>query len=160
LTPAEALKAAGRAGVELHLDGDVLVLTGATPPAATILDGLRTHKRGVVRLLQVAAAQAKRPMDYLVGEAAVAPPVTASATEGGAREAIPLPLLDDLVDRLAVVWAKPTPWQRVVNPAKALPYLKARARLTLAPLDPVSRDLFVSTEEKAFAAPRERRYAN
>jgi hypothetical protein len=149
VTPAEALKAAGRAGVELHLDGDVLVLTGATPPAATILDGLRTHKRGVVRLLQMAAA-----------EAAVAPPVTASATEGGAREAIPLPLLDDLVDRLAVDWARPTPWQRVVNPVKALPYLKARARLTLAPLDPVSRDLFVSTEEKAFAAPRERRYAN
>ena len=145
MTPAEALKAAGRAGVELHLDGDVLVLTGATPPAATILDGLRTHKRGVVRLLQVAAAEAKRPMHYLVGEAAVAPPVTASATEGG-RAAITLPLLDDLVDRLAVVWAKPTPWQRVVNPVKALPYLKARARLTLAPLDPVSRDLFVSKE--------------
>ena len=110
--------------------------TGATPPAATILDGLRTHKRGVVRLLQVAAAEAKRPMHYLVGEAAVAPPVTASATEG-ARAAITLPLLDDLVDRLAVAWAKPTPWQRVVNPVKALPYLKARAGLTFAPLDPV-----------------------
>ena len=114
MTPAEALKAAGRAGVELHLDGDVLVLTGATPPAATILDGLRTHKRGVVRLLEVAAAEAKRPMHYLVGEAAVAPPVTASATEGG-RAAIAPPLLDDLVDRLAVAWARPTPWQRVVR---------------------------------------------
>jgi hypothetical protein len=56
VTPAEALKAARNAGIALCLDDDALVLKAATPPPPTIVDALRTHKQGIVLLLQAASA--------------------------------------------------------------------------------------------------------
>jgi hypothetical protein len=52
MTAADALKVARTAGIELHLDGDDLVLEASAPPPAEILDLLLRHKPAIVLLLQ------------------------------------------------------------------------------------------------------------
>jgi hypothetical protein len=52
MTAADALKVARTVGVELHLDGDDLVLEASAPPQAEILDLLLRHKPAIVLLLQ------------------------------------------------------------------------------------------------------------
>ena len=193
MTPSEALKAARNAGIALRLDGDALVLKAATPPPAAILDALRTHKQGVVVLLQAApglevrtggiasagddlpsatadsplpppptdefrarsalvAADPERAGDHLRGEASVVPPATTPPFDDDLEPSSRL-VPDDLVDRLAAVLTRPAPWQRVIDPAKAMPYFQARARATLGPLDPLARGLLVAAEEARAAVP-------
>jgi hypothetical protein len=58
-----------------------------------------------------------------------------------------------LVERLAVVFARPAPLQRVIVPMTATPYFQARAHTTLAPLDPLACEIFVAAEEARAALP-------
>jgi hypothetical protein len=179
MTPAEALKAARNAGIALRLDGDVLVLNAPTPPPPMIVDALRTHKQGVVPLLQaapglevltgdsplppppidelrarlaLAAADPERAGDYLRGDARIVPPAAASSAEDRS-ELTPLPVPEDLVNRLATVLARSTPWQRMIETETAMPYFQARAYATLAPLDPLARGLLVTAEEARATVP-------
>lgn len=48
----EALKAARAAGIEIHLDGNDLVLEAATTPPSSVLHELSLHKSGVVEILR------------------------------------------------------------------------------------------------------------
>src|SRR5262245_24085230 len=52
MSAVEALKAARAAGIELHVDGDDLVLEAAEPPPAAVLDLLSRHKSDIVGLLR------------------------------------------------------------------------------------------------------------
>ncbi len=54
---------------------------------------------------------------------------------------------DSLVERLAQAEAAPRPWQKISDPAKALPLLRGEARRRLERLDPVARGLLVSSAE-------------
>jgi hypothetical protein len=49
---AEALKTARAAGVDLHLDGDDLMLEASAPPPNAILELLSRHKPGIAMLLR------------------------------------------------------------------------------------------------------------
>jgi hypothetical protein len=52
VSAADALKAARTAGVEVHVDGDDLVLEAAAPLPSAILDLLLLHKPDIVMLLR------------------------------------------------------------------------------------------------------------
>lgn len=52
MSAADALNAARDAGVELHLDGDDLLLEAAAPPPAAVLNLLLRNKSGIVALLR------------------------------------------------------------------------------------------------------------
>ncbi|AMA59449.1 hypothetical protein [Bradyrhizobium sp. CCGE-LA001] len=52
MSAAEALKAAGAAGIRLVLDGEDLVLTAAEAPPDEVLSGLSRHKPEIVALLR------------------------------------------------------------------------------------------------------------
>jgi hypothetical protein len=55
MSAAEALKAAGDAGVEIGIDGDDLVLQAFAPPPAAVLDLLSRHKAEVLAVLAATA---------------------------------------------------------------------------------------------------------
>ena len=52
VSAAEALRAARAAGVDLHVDGDDLVLEASAPPPLATLDLVSRHKPGIVALLR------------------------------------------------------------------------------------------------------------
>ena len=52
MSAAEALKTARASGVDLHLDGDELMLEAAAPPPNAILELLSRHKPGIAMLLR------------------------------------------------------------------------------------------------------------
>lgn len=56
MSAADALAAARTAGLELHVDGQDLVLNAPTQPPQSILDLLAQHKAGVIAILRAQAA--------------------------------------------------------------------------------------------------------
>jgi hypothetical protein len=115
------------------------------PPPPPPIDELRAR-------LALAVADPERAGDYLCGEASVVPPAAAPPVDDGPQP-IPLPVPDDLINRMAAVLARPAPWQQVNVPEAATPYFQARAHAALAPLDPLARGLLVTTEEARAAMP-------
>ena len=164
-------------GVAAKADDGALRLRPASAIPTDLLAELREHKADVLALLEaevsvalptlfppvpppidefrarlvLAAADPTRAGDYLRGEASVVPPTAPPAD--GSPDPTPLLVPDDLVNRLATVFARSTPWQRVIDPETAMPYLQARARATLAPLNPLARGLLVAAEEARAAVP-------
>src|SRR4051794_11112887 len=83
-----------------------------------------------------------------VGRADVGTPEDrVDTTTGTIAGPVPLPRLDELIERLGSALAMPRPWQRVTDPEKAFDYFKGQAHRLLGPLDPTARGLFVAAEE-------------
>jgi hypothetical protein len=122
-----------------------VALPALSSPAPLPIDEYRAR-------LVLAAADPTRAADYLNGEASVVPPAAAPPVDDGPQP-IPLPVPDNLVSRMAAVLARSTPWQRMIVPETATPYFQARAHATLAPLDPLARELLVTAEETRAAMP-------
>ena len=135
-----------KADVLALLEAEVSVaLPALFPPALPPVDEYRAR-------LALAAADPERAGDHLRGEASVVPPATTPPFDDDLEPSSRL-VPDDLVDRLAAVLTRPAPWQRVIDPGKAMPYFQARARATLGPLDPLARGLLVAAEEARAAVP-------
>jgi hypothetical protein len=128
---------------ELELASDRA--TDISLPSPPPIDELRAR-------LALADADPERAGDYLYGKASAVPP-TATPPVDGSPDSIPSPVPDDLVNRLAAVLARSTPWQRMIETETAMPYFQARAHATLAPLDPLARGLLVTAEEMRAAMP-------
>jgi hypothetical protein len=158
VTAAVLLRRLTELGVSAAADCGALRLRPASKIPTDLLSELRDHKTDVLGLLEAEVSVALPalfppvPGDYLRGEATIVPPVAAPPVDGGPKPTPP-PVPDDLINRLAAVFARPAPWQRVIDPETAMPYLQARARATLAPLNPLARGLLVATEEARAAAP-------
>jgi hypothetical protein len=168
-------------GVSATADHGALRLRPASAIPTDLLAELREHKDDVLALLTsrmqeaevsvalpalvspappplgeyrgrpvLAAADPTRAGSYLRGEASVVPlPVN------DGPEPTPLPVPDDLVNRLAAVLGRPAPGQRVIDRETAMSYFVARARSILIPLDPPNRRLSVEAEDaRAVVSPR------
>jgi hypothetical protein len=114
-------------------------------PSPPPIDELRAR-------LALADADPERAGDYLYGKASVVLPAAAPPVDGR-PDPTPLPVPADLINRLAAILGRPAPWQRVIEPETAMQYFQARARATLAPLDPPDRELLVGAEEMRAAVP-------
>jgi hypothetical protein len=163
-------------GVAAEADHGALRLRPASAIPTDLLAELREHKAAVLALLEaevsvalpalfppvpssigefrarltLAAADPTRAGDYLHGEASIVPLAIAPPGEDSPE---PTSVADNLVERLAAIFARSAPWQRVIDPQTAMPYLQARARATLAPLDPLARVLLVTAGETRAAMP-------
>jgi hypothetical protein len=157
-------------GVAAKADDGALRLRPASAIPTDLLAELREHKADVLALLEaevsvalpalfppvpppidefrarltLAAADPTRAGDYLHGEASVVPPAAAPPVEDSPE---PTSVADNLVERLAAIFARSAPWQRVIDQQTAMAYLQARARATLAPLDPLARERLIAAEE-------------
>jgi hypothetical protein len=129
---------------DLSWSGQHAASDSPSPPPPPPIDELRAR-------LALAAADPTRAGDYLHGEASVVPPAAAPPA-GDSPE--PTSVADNLVERLAAVFARSAPWQRVTDPQTAMPYFQARARATLAPLNPLARGLLVAAEEARTVSPK------
>jgi hypothetical protein len=132
---------ARRDGLELASDRAADISLPSPPP----IDELRAR-------LALADADPERAGDYLYGKASVVLPAAAPPVDGS-PDPTPLPVPADLINRLAAILARPAPWQRVIELETAMPYFQARARATLAPLNPLARGLLVAAKEARAGVP-------
>ena len=178
MAAAVLLRRLAELGVSAAVDRGALRLRPASKIPTDLLAELRDHKTDLLALLEagvsvalpallppvpppisefrarlwLAAADPTRAGEYLRGEATIVPPAAAPPVDDD-LEATPLPGPNHLVNQLAAVFARPAPWQRVIDPETAMPYLQARARAILAGLDPLAGGVVVRAEEARAAAP-------